>query len=257
MSDIKLDFATFEPAIKAIGKAGLPVLEQVLTTVVSGATGPFGLLVSPALNLVWPAINNALGIASDSPPEATAAAINADPASAADKLAIVQEEHAYLLADKKEDNATDLASTKQSDDYEITAQAQQISLTQAEVNNPSFFIGGWRPAVAWVCVLGLFTDFASPWVVWSFAIFGVNLPPPPHSPEEVMSLLAALLGLGTLRSYDKQKGTAANAIGSGTTLMPSPPAGAIAAVAKHITKTAKTVAAAPVPILRGLDRHRQ
>ncbi len=35
----------------------------------------------------------------------------------------------------------------------------QLAVNAAEAANPSIFVSGWRPAVGWVCVLGLFTQF--------------------------------------------------------------------------------------------------
>ena len=220
-----LNLSTFEPVLKALASAGLPMLEQSLTAVLSGATGPFGLLVSPALNLMWPAINGALGLAPDASPDQTAAAINADPDAARDKLAAVQEQHSYALASDKQTSDAALTADKQARDYDLASQGQQTAVTQAEVANPSWFVGGWRPAAAWVLVAGLASFVMAPWFVWAVLIvLGRVLPPPPTDATTVLSMLGALLGLGTMRSYDKQVGTAYSGVGSGTTKMPSPPA---------------------------------
>ena len=222
-----LNLATFAPVLRSLASAGLPVLEQSLTAILSGATGPFGLLVSPALNLIWPAINGALGLAADTPPDQTAAAIDADPDAARNKLAAVQEDHAYALASDKQTSDAALQADRQSRDYDLASQAQQTAVTQAEVANPSIFVGGWRPAAAWVLVAGLASFVAAPWFVWAVLIVsGKALPPPPTDATVILSMLGALLGLGTMRSYDKQVGTAYAGVGSGTTKMPSPPVAA-------------------------------
>lgn len=91
-----LNLSTFAPAIAAIGRAGVPFLEQGLTAVLSGVAGPFGMLVSPVLNDLWPAINAKFGLAPDAEPAATAAAITADPDATA-KLQAVADEHHDLI----------------------------------------------------------------------------------------------------------------------------------------------------------------
>ena len=106
-----LNLSTFAPAIAAIGRAGVPFLEQGLTAVLSGVAGPFGMLVSPALNSLWPAINAKFGLASDAAPEQTAAAITADPDATA-KLQAVADEHHDLIQQAMAKDALDEKSTE-------------------------------------------------------------------------------------------------------------------------------------------------
>ena len=209
-----LNLATFEPVLKALASAGLPVLEQSLTAVLSGATGPFGLLVSPALNLIWPAINGALGLAPDTPPDQTAAAINADPDAARDKLAAVQEDHSYALASTKQDQDFALAADKQAGDRAVESHAQQVAINTVEAQNPSLFIGGWRPALAWSLGAIVLMSFVLPYCVWLALAFGGHLPPPPTLDPQATYILAGLLGITiAARSVDKATGTAAPSIG--------------------------------------------
>ena len=65
---IELNLDTFKPVLKLLGSGVAPGLERVLTAMLAGASGPFGLLVEPALNMLWPQINAALGLEPDSPP---------------------------------------------------------------------------------------------------------------------------------------------------------------------------------------------
>ena len=106
-----LNLSTFAPAIAAIGQAGVPFLEQGLTAVLSGVAGPFGMLVSPALNSLWPAINAKFGLAPDAAPEQTAAAITADPDATA-KLQAVADEHHDLIQQAMAKDALDEKSTE-------------------------------------------------------------------------------------------------------------------------------------------------
>lgn len=96
----------------------------------------------------------------------------------------------------------------------------QINASQAQVNaveaqSPSFFKGGWRPAVAWVCVFGFFYNFViAPLATWALAIIGnglgIAIPVPPTlDGQSLWTILGGLLGLAGLRSFDISNGTAA------------------------------------------------
>ena len=91
--------------------------------------------------------------------------------------------------------------------------AQQIALAQIEVNKAeaasgSFFRGGWRPAVGWTCSVA----FAWHFVMQPFAIFiltyaGMEVPTlPEFDMGALMTVLGGLLGLGSLRTFEKFKG---------------------------------------------------
>lgn len=84
----------------------------------------------------------------------------------------------------------------------------QIDVNKAEAQSGSLFIGGWRPSVGWVCVLGLAYQFlAAPLLGWVSAING--LPAPPSlAMGDLLPMLAGMLGLGTMRTVEKMKGVA-------------------------------------------------
>ncbi|TXN78278.1 3TM-type holin [Methylobacterium sp. WL8] len=94
----------------------------------------------------------------------------------------------------------------------------QAATNTAEAQNPSMFVGGWRPFVGWVCGIGLlYATLGQPIVAWATGIAGAALaiafPPPPVPPSEVlMTLLTGMLGIAGLRTYDKVKGVAAPSI---------------------------------------------
>lgn len=189
---MNLDFDTFKPLISALETAGLPVLSTVLAV----AFGPAGIVVGPALGVLVPMINRALGLDEDATPQQAADAIAADPDAAKDKLAAVQEDHSYLLQ-----------SAKQVQDFTLAAQGQQTALIALDEQSPSIFLRGWRPAAAWICVTALGLDtVVIPTAAWVAALYGRTLPAPPDT-TALLALLTALLGLGAMRSFDKAKGT--------------------------------------------------
>lgn len=85
----------------------------------------------------------------------------------------------------------------------------QLSINEAEARSGSLFIGGWRPAVGWVCVLGLAYQFLGfPILTW----IGMNAvgwsAPPALDMGTLLTLLGGLLGLGGFRTAEKFKGVA-------------------------------------------------
>ena len=90
--------------------------------------------------------------------------------------------------------------------------AQQLSLAQIEVNKAeaasgSFFKGGWRPFVGWVCAVAFAYHFViQPLLIFIFSYIGIE---PPNLPEfqmnTLLTVLGGLLGIGGLRTYEKQK----------------------------------------------------
>ena len=86
----------------------------------------------------------------------------------------------------------------------------QLLVNQAEAGSGSLFIGGWRPAIGWICAGGLFYEFLLsnllPWLVQ--VSFGKAVPPMPELPMETLTtLLLGMLGLGGLRTIEKVRGT--------------------------------------------------
>ena len=101
------------------------------------------------------------------------------------------------------------ADTKQKIAHEIATMsekhAQQIALAQIEVNKAeakgNWFQSSWRPATAWVCVLGFAVNFLiSPLA----APFGFVVPQADTS--TMLPVLMGMLGLGGLRTMERVKG---------------------------------------------------
>tara|TARA_R100001244_G_scaffold126573_1_gene96944 strand:- start:515 stop:886 length:372 start_codon:yes stop_codon:yes gene_type:complete len=103
------------------------------------------------------------------------------------------------------------ADTKQKLAFKISTMAenhaQEIALAQIAVNREeakgNWFQSSWRPACAWVCVLGFAINFlVSPLA----APFGIIVPQ--ADTGTMLPVLMGMLGLATARSYDKIKKTA-------------------------------------------------
>jgi holin (3TMs family) len=86
----------------------------------------------------------------------------------------------------------------------------QIAVNQAEAQNPSLFVSGWRPAIGWVCGLALTYQFVlRPIGAFVAAAAGHPVPNLPGLDDTLWQLLFGMLGLGGLRTVEKIRGVAA------------------------------------------------
>ena len=87
--------------------------------------------------------------------------------------------------------------------------AQELAKGQLEVNkveaaSKSMFVAGWRPAVGWVCVLGMAMNF----IIVPMGNFGLSLADiqvviPMIDTSQMMPVLMGMLGLGAMRTVEK------------------------------------------------------
>ena len=91
--------------------------------------------------------------------------------------------------------------------------AQELALAQIKVNaaeaaSGSLFKGGWRPFVGWVCGIAFFYHFVlNPIILFVIAIIGIEIPELPNfNMNTLLTVLGGMLGIGSLRTYEKQKG---------------------------------------------------
>ena len=92
-------------------------------------------------------------------------------------------------------------------------QAHEIALAQIDVNKAeaasgSIFKGGWRPFIGWVCGTAFAYHFViQPLLIFIVALTGVEIPElPSFDMASLMTVLGGLLGLGSLRTFEKYKG---------------------------------------------------
>ena len=108
--------------------------------------------------------------------------------------------------DQKAKLAHELATM--ADTHAQQALLAQLEINKAEASSGSLFKGGWRPFVGWVCGIALLYHFIlSPVILFVVALTGVDIPPiPEFDMGSLMTVLMGMLGLGGLRTYEKQKG---------------------------------------------------
>jgi len=96
--------------------------------------------------------------------------------------------------------------------HELKSQIVSLDLAQAQANieqakHPSIFVAGARPSIMWICAFGLGWQFVfQPVFIWVIAITGSTLSIPIIPTEGLMTLTLSLLGLGSMRSFEKHKG---------------------------------------------------
>ena len=89
-----------------------------------------------------------------------------------------------------------------------------LDMANAQANVESaksshLFVSGARPAIMWICAIGLLTNFfIMPIAEWATAIWLPEIMLPELKTEELMTLTLSLLGLGSMRSWEKSKGVA-------------------------------------------------
>ena len=88
----------------------------------------------------------------------------------------------------------------------------QIATNTAEAASPSMFVAGWRPFVGWICGAGLGYEFLlRPLLAWVGGPLGMTVPPElPFG--DLSTILMGMLGMGTLRTYEKVNGVATTAV---------------------------------------------
>ena len=84
----------------------------------------------------------------------------------------------------------------------------QISVNAAEAASGSIFKGGWRPFIGWTCGLAFFYHFVGqPVAVFVMTVMGTEIPTlPEFDMGTLLTVLGGMLGIGGLRTYEKQKG---------------------------------------------------
>jgi len=86
----------------------------------------------------------------------------------------------------------------------------QLDINKAEAANPSVFVSGWRPFVGWVCGAACAWNWIGlPVLKVALAVAHVTIALSPADLTEMLPLLFGLLGMGTLRTFEKINGVAA------------------------------------------------
>jgi len=108
--------------------------------------------------------------------------------------------------DKKNELAHQIATMAERHALELAK--GQMAINAEEAKSKNIFIAGWRPCTGWVCSIALMVHFLIiPIADVVTAYMGYQpVPYPAFDMDTLMTVLLGMLGLGGLRTYEKQKG---------------------------------------------------
>ncbi len=87
---------------------------------------------------------------------------------------------------------------------ELAAMLAQTEINKVEASSASVFVSGWRPAIGWVCALAMgYQYLLRPFLVAFNPVLAF-----PGLDDNLWQLLAGMLGLGGLRTFEKVTGVA-------------------------------------------------
>ena len=113
-----------------------------------------------------------------------------------------------FIEDKDQKNKLAHELATMADQHAQQALLAQLEINKAEAASGSVFKGGWRPAVGWVCAIAFAYHFIlKDLIIFGATFAGVDLPEMPEfDMGTLLTVLGGMLGIGSLRTYEKQKG---------------------------------------------------
>lgn len=111
-----------------------------------------------------------------------------------------------FIEDKDQKNALAQQLATMSERHAQELAKAQIEVNKVEASSSSLFVSGWRPAVGWVCVLGMAGNFiVIPLANFVLALSDSYITIPLIDTATMMPVLMGMLGLGAMRSAEKFK----------------------------------------------------
>ncbi len=102
-----------------------------------------------------------------------------------------------FIEDKDQKNALAHEIATMSERHAHEALKGQLEINKVEAAHKGLFVAGWRPAIGWVCMLGLLynTIIANVLSIW--------IEVPEVDTTLLVPVMMGMLGLGAMRSYEK------------------------------------------------------
>lgn len=113
-----------------------------------------------------------------------------------------------FVEDKDQKNALAHEIATMSEKHAQELAKGQLEINLAEAKSGSVFKGGWRPFIGWVCGFAFMYHFIlQPLILFAVTASGVSIPTlPEFDMSSLMTVMMGMLGLGGLRTFEKQKG---------------------------------------------------
>lgn len=109
-----------------------------------------------------------------------------------------------IWPDPKDQASAEALLIKTQMDAALAQAQQQIDINKIEAGSDNIFKSGWRPFVGWTCGAAFAFHFlALPMLNWLVQLFGHGVINIPFEMDTLSTVLMGLLGLGTMRSFEK------------------------------------------------------
>lgn len=123
-----------------------------------------------------------------------------------------------LIPDKSANAAAKAQLTQIALQGDMQNAVAQLQVDQAEAQNGSIFVAGWRPFLGWSCGAAFVYNYIlQPLIVTTLVVFHSNFNPAllPHLDlTQMIPILGGMLGLGGMRTVEKLNGVDTKSIGS-------------------------------------------
>lgn len=109
-----------------------------------------------------------------------------------------------FIEDKDKKNAIAFELSTMAERHAQELAKGQLEVNKVEAASSSMFVAGWRPAVGWVCVAGMTSNFiVIPMTNFGLALASSDIIIPLIETSTMMPVLMGMLGLGAMRSVEK------------------------------------------------------
>lgn len=105
-----------------------------------------------------------------------------------------------ITGDMPPEKAAELEARAQ--ELEAKVRTAQMEVNRAEARHSSIFVAGWRPAIGWCGALALFYQFLARPLLLAFTAADM----PSIETGAIWPIVAGMLGLGGMRSWEKGRG---------------------------------------------------
>ena len=113
-----------------------------------------------------------------------------------------------FVPDPEKKRAAEMELVRMAAEGELKQVIAQLEINAREAQHPSIFVAGWRPFFGWAGGVGfIYAVMLQPLLAWYAA--ARQIPTPPELNLELLwVVVTGMLGIGGLRTFEKNKGIA-------------------------------------------------
>ena len=88
----------------------------------------------------------------------------------------------------------------------ISLNKAQLEVNKVEAKHSNIFVSGWRPAIGWICGFSIGYHFIlEPIIQYILIVNAIQFETPEFDFSQLSTIVMAMLGMSTLRTYEKTK----------------------------------------------------